>query len=140
MDDRPFTYASYLSYLTENHLMGSRCSACQKISLPPRPFCPSCGNNRMEWVEMPTRGRLMTFTCIHVTRSHLSSAGYNRQRPYCVGVVELENGARMTSRIMGVDPLCPEDIPIGLSLQGEFVAAGGEYQNPAIIFRASEKR
>lgn len=139
MDDRPFTYASYLSYLTENRLMGSRCPACQKVSLPPRPACPDCGNKRMEWIEMPTKGRLMAFTCIHVTRSHLSAAGYNRQHPYCVGVVELENGARISSRILGVDPLHPEDIPIGLTLHGEFVAPGGEYQNPAIVFRPYEK-
>jgi len=109
----PFTYASFATFLAQKKLMGARCQACGTLSLPPRAICPNCHADRMEWVEMPERGTLAAFTSIYVGQSALLAEGYDRSNPYCAGIVELENGLRVSARILGVDPRNPAGIRIG---------------------------
>ena len=100
--EQPITHASYLGYLSENRLMGTRCLDCQQIYLPPRAICRRCHSERLEWLEMPGRGRLAAFTRIAVGQSRMAEAGYSRENPYWSGVVELENGARISAQIMAL--------------------------------------
>jgi uncharacterized protein len=108
--------ASFQAYLRQGRLMGTRCPECGELSLPPRPICPHCFSAAPEWAEMPTRGRLAAFTAIYVPPSGPAAQGFDRQHPYLVGVVDLENGLRITARILGPDPTHPEAIPLGLPL------------------------
>jgi uncharacterized OB-fold protein len=52
--------------------------------------------------------------------------GYDRNHPYCTGVVELEEGVRIDARIEGVDANKPETIKIGTPLTVEFLHRGEE--------------
>ena len=47
--------------------------------------------------------------------------GYHRKNPYCTGVVELEEGARVDARIEGVDAAKPEEIKVGMPLKIKFL-------------------
>jgi uncharacterized OB-fold protein len=42
--------------------------------------------------------------------------GYDRQNPYCSGVVEIEEGGRVVALIDEVDPTRPEEITVGMPL------------------------
>lgn len=124
MEERPFNDISYEQFLNEEKLMGSRCKKCGALSLPPRSICIKCYATEMEWVEMKGKGKLAAFTCISVGLPFMIAEGYDRKRPYCSGVVALEEGTRAVARIEGVDGSKPETIKIGAPLQVEFLHRG----------------
>jgi len=121
MGERPFSDISYEQYLNEEKLMGSRCKKCKALFVPPRSICVKCYSSEMEWVEMNGTGQLAAFTCITVAPPFMMAQGYDRKHPYCSGVVELEEGARVDARIEGVDASRPEDIKIGMPLKVKFL-------------------
>ena len=124
--------STYQAYLREGHLMGTRCTGCAEVYFPPRGICPACGSRALEWVELPREGRLAAFTVIHVPPASLAAEGFDRDHPYCVGIVELENRMRASARILGVDVRHPETIAIGLPLVLELPPAG-EAANSHIV-------
>lgn len=101
--------------------MASRCQKCRRLFLPPRPLCINCHSNKMEWVQLKGRGKLVTFTLINVGPPWMIAQGYDRIHPYCSGVVELEEGVRIATHITGVDASKPETVKIGMPLIVEFI-------------------
>lgn len=135
---REFTAASFNQFLNEKKLMASRCKKCQTLYLPPRPLCIKCGDKEeMEWVEMKGKGRLAAFTAISVGPSFMIAEGYNRTNPYCSGIVELDEGPKISARILGVDAQHPEQIELGMPLKVEFLERGqGEKRTTFLAFKA----
>ncbi len=124
MVERPFGDIAYNRYLEEERLMGVKCRKCGAAFIPPRPLCVECYSSELEWKEMKGRGRLAAFTCISIPPPFMMAEGYDRKRPYCSGVVELEEGGRVAARIEGVDPRRPEDIRIGTPLRVRYLHQG----------------
>ena len=117
----PINDHSYQQLLNQEKLMGSRCLACQSLSIPPRSICVECYGSRMEWAEFKGLGKLAAFTVIHLVPPRMAALGYGRDRPYCSGVVELEEGGRVDAFIEGLDLDRPEDIPLGLPLKVKYL-------------------
>jgi uncharacterized OB-fold protein len=139
MNQQPFTRAAFRQFLAEGKLMGSRCSSCGAVHLPPRPLCPACYADELEWVEMRGEGKLAAFTSIHIAPTAMIEAGYGRQNPYCTGIVHLEEGPAISAQILGVDPAQPETIAIGTPLRVAFVQRGeGETAQPFLAFEAAK--
>jgi len=127
VEERPFSDISFEQFLTEEKLMGSKCKGCKARYVPPRPICIECHGSEMEWVELKGEGRLAAFTCISVGPPAMIARGYHRKNPYCSGVIELAEGARVDARIEGVDTLKPETILVGIPLKAKFIhRADGE--------------
>lgn len=128
VENRPFSDISYRQFLSEEKLMGSRCRKCGKLFLPPRPICTECSSGDMEWKEVKGKGKLCAFTVISVGPPFMVEEGYSREHPYCVGVVELEEGPRIVARIEGFDNTRPENIKVGTPLTVDFIhrEIGGE--------------
>jgi scaffold protein (connect acetoacetyl-CoA thiolase and HMG-CoA synthase) len=124
MQDRAFSDIVYNQFLGEEKLMGSRCEKCGTLYVPPRPICVKCHGADMQWVQMKGRGKLAGFTCIGIGPGFMTAEGYNRKNPYCVGVVELEEGARVDARIENVDTLKPETIKVGMPMAVKFLHRG----------------
>jgi len=101
MEERPFTDLSYEQFLNEEKIMGCRCKKCQALYLPPRPICIKCFGDKMEWVEI-----------------------FDRNNPYCSGVVELEEKVRIDARIEGFDTSKPETIKVGTPVTVQFLHRG----------------
>lgn len=120
-EEREFNSASFYRFLAEKKLMASRCKKCQELYLPPHPICSKCHGNDMEWVEMKGKGRLAAFTAVAVGPSFTIAEGYDRDNPYLVGVVELEEGPKVSGRIRGLDARKPEGIKVGTPLTVEFM-------------------
>jgi len=76
------------------------------------------------WVELKGNGRLAALTCITVGPPMMIAEGYDRERPYCSGVVELEEGGRVDARIEGVNTKNPEGIKVGMPLRAKFLHRG----------------
>jgi hypothetical protein len=124
MGERPFSDISYNEYLKEEKLMGCKCKKCGAAFVPPRPLCVECYSSEMEWVQMKGRGKLAAFTCVTIPPPFMMREGYDRKRPYCSGVVELEEGGRVAARIEAVDARKPESIDIGMPLRVKFLHRG----------------
>lgn len=135
---RPFTAASFNQYLAEHKLMGTRCPTCDTVYLPPRAICPQCHGEALEWVELAGRGKLVAFTSIHVGPSAMVAEGYDRNNPYVSGIVETEEGAKISARILGLDARRPDVIWIGTALVVTFIDRGeGDTKSTMLAFSTS---
>ncbi|GAP09742.1 predicted nucleic-acid-binding protein containing a Zn-ribbon [Bellilinea caldifistulae] len=129
----------FSEHLAQQHLTGSRCKKCGRRFFPPRIWCPDCQQNDLEASEFSGRGKLAAFTVVYVAPTAMLAAGYDRKNPYCVGVVELEEGERIPAQIFGVDVHHPETIKIGAPLKAVFVERGdGEGKKVVLGFEALE--
>lgn len=136
MEERRFSDISYEQFLNEEKLMGSRCQKCSSLFVPPRPTCIECHSSEMEWVEMKGDGKLVAFTSIAVGPPFMIEEGYDREHPYCTGVVELEEGPRVVARIEEVDASKPATIKVGMPLTVKFLHRGeGENLRTFLAFK-----
>jgi uncharacterized OB-fold protein len=135
VEARTINDVSYEAYLKEEKLMGSKCRSCGARFLPPRPICTECHEPEMDWEEVEGQGKLVSFTCIAVGPPSMKAEGFDRNNPYCLGVVELEGGVRVVARIQGVDTRNPETIRIGMSLSARYLHRGeGEEARAVLAF------
>jgi uncharacterized OB-fold protein len=76
-----------------------RCRDCQQFYFYPRPLCRYCLSRNVEWRTVSGRGRLHTFTVNY-------RAGKNTPLPvpYVIAMIELDEGPRLLSNLVGVDP------------------------------------
>ena len=136
MEDRPFNDTSYEQFLNELKIMGSKCKKCEALAIPPRPICISCFSREMEWIQLQGTGKLVAFTSIVVGPPYMVKEGFDRNNPYVVGVVELDEGVKTVGRIVGVDAKKPEQIKIGTPLKAEFIQKGtGPDRRTLLAFR-----
>ncbi len=110
-----FTAQAFYQYLKEEkRLMGVRCRACGNLAAQARPMCPACHSSDLEWHQFSGKARLSTFTCISIVPVYMAAQGYGRDNPYCTGGVTLEEGPRISARILGVDGTNPQSIKTGM--------------------------
>jgi uncharacterized OB-fold protein len=121
-----FTAVEFSEHLTEHKLMGAYCPSCDKVYVPPRPSCAGCAESELTWVEVEGRGTLAAYTVIYVAPTAMLEAGYGFKKPYCAGIVELENGERISAQIVGVDVAHPESIDIGMPVTMTFIERGAD--------------
>ena len=121
--ENEFYSTAYHKALRERRLVGSKCKKCGAIFVPPKPICSKCQGSEMELIEMKGKGKLAAYTVIAVGAPLMVEEGFDRDHHYCSGVVELEEGPRVTSRILGVDVTKPEQIKIGTPVTVDYVEA-----------------
>ncbi len=131
-----FNQHSFQEHLSNQKLMASHCLSCNALHLPPRSLCPDCYGSDFAWEEAPATGKLVAFTSIAIAPTAMIAAGYGRDNPYCSGIVELDNGLRISAQILGVDASHPEEIAIGTQVQAAFVERGqGEQKKVFLVFQ-----
>ncbi len=57
-----FALSFFLEGLRQGLLRGSRCKSCSRSYVPPFAFCPHCVDSRVEYVDVPVEGRVVTWT------------------------------------------------------------------------------
>lgn len=75
------------------------CKRCGKAFYPPKPSCPFCGHRETVRVELPKRGRVISWTVEYTVPE-----GYRAEAPLVLALIELENGARIISSLTDVEP------------------------------------
>ena len=95
-----------------------RCTACEKAYFHPRPFCPACGSRKVEVFRSSGRGFLYSYV-IH----QRPAPGFTP--PYSIAVVELEEGPRMMTNIVGV-PQTPEALQLDMKVKAVFAKQNEE--------------
>jgi uncharacterized OB-fold protein len=79
-------------------LLGSRCPNCGEHFFPRRMVCANCLHEGCEDVLLGPRGRLYTWTYVHVPLFGKKDA---KVEGYGVGQVDLDEGPRIQSILMG---------------------------------------
>ncbi|MGB2693698.1 MAG: Zn-ribbon domain-containing OB-fold protein [Dehalococcoidia bacterium] len=105
---------------TKRHkLVLQRCAACQQYVFYPRPFCPACGSSDLAWTDVSGKGTVYSYT---VARRPTSRA-FEADVPYVIAIVELDEGPRMLSNVVGC---APEDVRCGMAVVAEYEDASDE--------------
>ncbi len=99
---RPFWDAA-----KRHELMLQRCGACGKFIYYPRPRCPHCFSNRLEWNRCSGKGKLYSFTVVRRAASRAFA-----DAPYVLAIVELDEGPRMTTNIAAPPEQLRVDMPV----------------------------
>jgi len=84
-----------------------RCG-CGALHHPPVVRCPDCGSYELGWVVSSGRGVVYS----HVEVQHPKVPGFDY--PLAVGLIELEEGTRLVSNVVGI---APEKLAVGLEVE-----------------------
>lgn len=93
------------------------CTACQTARFYPRQLCPACGGSSVEWRDVSGRGVVYSFSVVH----RGPTAAFRSRQPYVVALIDLAEGPRMMSNIIGDNAL---DCAIGDAVTVEFETRG----------------
>jgi uncharacterized OB-fold protein len=97
----------------EGRLLLQFCRPCRSFIYYPRPFCPSCWREDLEWREASGRGRVYTYTVVR----RAATPAFADKVPYVLAIVELEEGPRMVTNIVGCRP---EEVRVGMPVRAVF--------------------
>jgi uncharacterized OB-fold protein len=112
----------YWDALQAGRLTFQRCNGCGHGWLPARGECPNCLAGSWNWEQAAGGARLISWVVYHIAY-HPSFA---KRLPYIAAVVELDEGPRMISNIVGADASALKiDMALKLVVQteGEFAVA-----------------
>ena len=90
-------------------LQGRKCQDCGNLSFPPRLVCPKCKSRNSEPYEFHGRGKLFTYTTLYQAPDR-----FDPMVPYVVGLIDLEEGVRVTAQVTDI---LPEELEIGMDLE-----------------------
>ena len=122
--------------LEAQQLIGSHCQDCGYLVAPQRQICPNCLGSRTEITSLSGSGKLMAFAVIYVPSLMMAQAGFNAKNPYCVGIVELVEGPKVSAQILDMDLSKPESIEIGTELAMTTIKRGdAENQKTYLAFK-----
>jgi uncharacterized OB-fold protein len=96
-----------------NRLVVQQCADCGKRRFPPGEICAECLSRRLSWVEVCGRGRVYSYSIMH-RAYHPAFAG---KVPCALVVVELEEGGKIMSNVVGMDP---HQLKCGMPLEVTF--------------------
>jgi len=97
----------YWDGIAAGELRLQRCAACGRAVFYPRAVCPHCFGGPLGWFTAAGTGRIYSYTVVH--RGFGDFAG---QVPFTVALVDLDEGARMMTRIVGTG-----DVEVGMRVR-----------------------
>lgn len=108
--------APYWDGASAGELRIQRCRTCSQAYFYPRPYCPHCGSADVAWFVASGRATLASYII-----SEREAPGF--EAPYVIAIVQLEEGPRMMSNIVGVEPT-PETLVLDMALKVTFEDRG----------------
>ena len=120
--------AFYWEKCRERELWLRRCRACGKAYFYPRDICPYCFSRNTEWVRSSGRGTVYAFAIVH----RAPAPAFRPEAPYVAAIVELEEGARMPTNLVDVEPDTAH-VRCGMAVEVLFRDASPEISLP--VFR-----
>jgi uncharacterized protein len=98
----------------EHKLTAQRCSSCKRIfGFPPQALCPHCLATKHEWVALSGKGTVYS----HIAYHRSWHPAYQDRIPYNVSLVDLQEGGRLVSNVIGC---APEEVKIGMPVEVVF--------------------
>ena len=117
---------TFWSAAKERRLVVQRCDDCGTLRFPPELGCYMCGSLRVSWSEMSGRAKLYSWTVAHPPLLPY----FGERAPWPVAVVQLEEGPRMVTNVVGV---ASDDYAFDMPLVADFEDVDGEVT--LVVFR-----
>ena len=102
----------------QGELRIQHCNNCGRYYFYPRPFCRYCQSRNVEWRVVSGTGTLISYV---INYRPLPPAAPDE--PQVIALVELDEGPRMMTSIVGVAPE-PENLPLDARVRVEFEPRG----------------
>ncbi|MGW4162129.1 bifunctional MaoC family dehydratase N-terminal/OB-fold nucleic acid binding domain-containing protein [Streptomyces sp. NPDC004788] len=129
--------AGFWAGVAEHRLLIQRCADCATLRFPWLPGCNACGSLAWDTVEAGGDGTVYSYVVMHhppFPAFTVSDDAADAAGPYAVALVELAEGVRMISNVVGV----PYDkVRIGMPVRLEFLRVDDELELP--VFRAGSE-
>lgn len=109
--------------LKDHRILLQTCRNCGKKRHYPRPVCDACYSMESDWTEASGRGTLYSWTETH----HPFHIGFKAEVPYILVTVDLEEGVRMQSQLIGAKL---DDLKLGLPVEAVFADAADGFVLP----------
>ena len=114
----PLVYASWESRgfwegCGRGEIVLQRCRDCKTVQSKPRGICATCLSSDIESFVASGRGTIYTFT---VTQQN-QALPFRDHCPYVMAYVTLEEGPRLFTNIVGIDPAA---VRIGMAVVADF--------------------
>ncbi len=110
-------------------LVVQRCDDCGALRFPAEPGCYACGSLRSSWVPVSGRATLWSWTACYPPLLPY----FAERAPWPVAVVQLGEGPRMVTNVVGV-PV--EEYEIGMPLVADFEDVTDDVT--LVVFRRAE--
>ena len=107
---------------TEGRLLLKTCGDCERPHYYPRSRCPHCGSADTDWTEASGEGNVYSFSVPRQAGGEFGDA-----TPYVLAYVELAEGPRMLTNVVGCGP---DDVEVGMPVEVAFEAAGDDAALP----------
>lgn len=108
-------------------IIGSKCEHCGEYFYPKRIICPKCRRaGKLKEVKFSGKGKVLTYTIIRVPPD-----GFKIYAPYIIGIIELEEGARLLSQITDCEP---DEIRIGMPVKACFRKIRSENSTGLVLY------
>ncbi|MCC6887805.1 MAG: Zn-ribbon domain-containing OB-fold protein [Hyphomicrobiales bacterium] len=90
---------AYWDGLRSHRLLMPECRNCEHRWFPPSQLCPRCRSDAVGWSQVSGRGKIFSYVVFH----RVYDRSFADDVPYVVAIVELEEGPRLLSNIVGCD-------------------------------------
>jgi uncharacterized OB-fold protein len=81
-------------------LIGNQCTCCGEVFFPSNPVCVNCQNPNMKSIKLNRIGKIWTYTTVMLA----PPKWYKGPVPFDLGYVELPEGIRIWTRLLGAEP------------------------------------
>ena len=116
----------YWEAASQGRLLVARCGSCGRAHHYPRPFCPHCWSDDVAAEEASGGATLYTYSTVFMN----DLAPFRDRLPYIAAVVDLDEGPRLVTNIVGAEP---DQLALGMRLQVDFRALTDDVSVP--VFR-----
>lgn len=106
-----------------------RCDDCGHVRYPIAHVCPKCLSERYRWKTLSGRGTVYSSIVFH----QVYNQAFAQDVPYNVSLIQLEEGPRMISNVVGI---APADVEVGDEVEAVFDAVTSEVSIPRFRRRA----
>lgn len=123
-----FASRFFVELRDNRRILAVRCPQCQRVLLPPRPFCERCFIRLDEWVPVKDTGTIESFTISYERYTGLPPP------PYCIGFIKLGGAdTALMHRIAGVDLSDPVKAPRLVKIGTRVVAVWARKRTGSIL-------
>jgi hypothetical protein len=105
--------APFFAAAKQGQLVVQRCASCGLDRFPPREVCSRCWSRDATWAPVSGRGEVYSFYLMH----QVYHPGFASEVPYVVVLVQLEDGPRVLSNLVGCTR---EEIRVGMPVEVTF--------------------
>ncbi len=103
----------FYDFLRKRELRFQRCTDCGTWRHLPRDLCAKCSSPRWEWAKSSGRGKVFSWTTV----AQPALPQFAAFVPYTAVVVEMEEGVRLVSWLVGV---APQEVALDMPLEVVF--------------------